>query len=91
MKFVYEWRSEVYKAYPQAQGVNVTEKYKWLAGKFLNGEEFYLSPLPECMPGEAVNEREFVESAKIKSTLFLPLKSGDLLLGSLLLNYIFSF
>jgi hypothetical protein len=86
LNFTHEWRSDKYKEFPQAKGLNVSENYKWLEEKLLRGDMFFLSPLPDCLPEEAVNERKFLEITNIKSTLFVPLQTGNLFLGTLLVN-----
>jgi transcriptional regulator with GAF, ATPase, and Fis domain len=88
LEFSYEWISNEFKGYPLTKGLVATDQFKWLSRKLISGEVFFLSPLPECLPAEAVNERDFVQTANIKSTLFIPLKSENVLLGTLLLNSI---
>jgi transcriptional regulator with GAF, ATPase, and Fis domain len=86
LNFTHEWRSDKYKEFPQAKGLNVSDNYKWLEEKLLSGDMLFLSPLPDCLPEEAVNERKFLEITNIKSTLFVPLQTGNLFLGTLLVN-----
>ena len=61
-----------------------TSDTPWLIKRLRNGETIPLSNLPDDLPAYATRDREYLTEAGIKSALALPLQTGALAMGGLL-------
>jgi PAS domain S-box-containing protein len=59
------------------------DQFSWFASKLWRGEIIALERLPEDLPAEAEQEKEFVRTDGLKSLLSVPLQVGGFVIGSL--------
>jgi PAS domain S-box-containing protein len=69
---------------PHVARVNLAPLWPWYTAKLRAGEVLHFSRLPEDLPAEAVNEREYVlRQGYPRSHLLVPFKVGEAVIGGL--------
>jgi two-component system, NarL family, sensor kinase len=69
--------------YPPLPALILETDLPWYAEQVRRGELMRFERLPDDAPAEAVNEREYVIKAGMKSNVTIPLKAGGVILGVL--------
>jgi transcriptional regulator with GAF, ATPase, and Fis domain len=91
LNITHEWMADSFEIAPKVIDGFISEKWPWLLKELNKGETLYLSSLPECLPEEAVREKDFIKRSNIKSALFTPLRIGNSVLGYFVLNTVSGF
>src|SRR5437899_2324441 len=63
--------------------VNLAAVWPWYTAMLRRGEVLRFARLPEQLPAEAVNEREYCLQSGIRSHLVVPFKVGEAILGGI--------
>ena len=73
---------------PFAVGSIVDDGLSWFVAQLRLGRMVFFRCLPDDLPPEAVQEKEYCVSQGIKSTLTIPLKAGEEVLGALMFAFL---
>lgn len=73
---------------PFSVGVFADELLPWYVDAIRQGSKLYLKRLPDDLPPEAVNEREFCLAEGIKSTVAIPLSVSGSVLGMITFSFV---
>ncbi len=87
LRITHSYLSEVIKVLEDTElPIDVKQAFPNYANKLIKGEIIYYSKLPNNLPKNATEEREYVERVGLKSLLSIPLKVGGKYLGAISFN-----